>query len=94
MSNEPAPRRRKLPPISFGPDALCIRLGKNGTFCIPWMDLGRILSDKDKVQAVTAHLLGDGRIGVSVDAVEPMQTFTQAEFLTLVRDHGTANRVH
>jgi hypothetical protein len=58
------------------------------------MDLGRIVADIDKPRAVTAHLLGDGKIGVSVDAMEPMQTFTQNEFLELVRTHGTANRVH
>ena len=86
--------KAELLPLSYGPDAICLRLdGGHRTYQMPWMDLGVVITDRTDVQAVTAHHLADGKIGVSVDE-DAMVVYTPAEFAALMERHGNVMSEH
>ena len=80
--------------LSISINSITLRVGRNDHRSIDFDTLGRIVSGRDSVKAVTLHHLADGKYGVSVDAIEPMWVYGPQELLKLIADNTAPNRIN
>ena len=80
--------------LSVSPNSIALRVGRDDHRYLDFDTLGRIVSGRRQVTAVTFHHLADGKYGVSVDSIDPMYVFEPEELLKLIADHTSPNRIN
>jgi len=84
-------------PLSYGPDAVCLRSdGGNTTHCLSWDTLGRLVSHGFRTGgAITIHHQRvSGNYTITVDCEPKPIVYTPHQFRQLFEQNGTVTRVN